>query len=106
MKSYSPEAQAQFTVESGWVKRMGLSIAESPFGGRVIRIREFSGLRFVDGVYAAQTRVPDHSHQQAVFCIALNGACAESFAGRVRSYEAMSIEFLPPYQNHSLNFQR
>jgi len=83
---------------------MDLNILESPFGGRVIKAREFSGLRLVDGVYAAQTKVPTHSHQQAVFCIALKGTCNEVFAGKVRAYEALTIEFLPPNQCHSLDF--
>jgi AraC family transcriptional regulator len=83
---------------------MDLSIKESPFGGRVIRSREFSGLRLVDGVYPAKTKVPKHSHQQAVFCIALKGMCSEMFAGKVRNYEALTIEFLPSDQCHSLDF--
>ena len=83
---------------------MDLSIAESPFGGSVIKMREFSGLRLVDGVYSARTKVPAHSHQQAVFCIALKGTCSESFAGKVREYEALTVEFLPPNQCHSLDF--
>jgi AraC family transcriptional regulator len=83
---------------------MELIIQESPFGGRVIRAREFSGLRLVDGVYSAKTKVPKHSHQQAVFCIALKGGCQEVFAGRVREYEALTVEFLPPGQCHSLDF--
>jgi len=85
---------------------MDLSIRESPFGGRVISSREFSGLRLVDGVYAAETRIPSHSHQQAVFCIALKGKCNEIYAGKVREYEALTIEFLPSNQCHSLNFPR
>ena len=79
-------------------------IHESPFGGRVIKMREFSGLRLVDGTYAAKTKVPNHSHQPAVFCIALKGACNESFAGKVRQYEALTVEFLPSNQCHSLDF--
>jgi AraC family transcriptional regulator len=85
---------------------MDLSILESPFGGRVIRTREFSGLRLVDGVYSAETRVPTHSHQQAVFCIALKGGCSEIYAGKLREYEALTVEFLPSNQCHSLNFPR
>ena len=83
---------------------MELSIQESPFGGRVIKMREFSGLHLVDGVYSAQTKVPNHSHQQAVFCIALKGACHEVFAGKLRQYEALTVEFLPSDHCHSLDF--
>jgi AraC family transcriptional regulator len=83
---------------------MEINIPESPFGGRVIKAREFSGLRLVDGVYTAKTKVPNHSHEQAVFCIALKGACSETFAGKLREYEALTVEFLPPGQCHSLDF--
>jgi AraC family transcriptional regulator len=83
---------------------MDMSIAESPFGGRVIKAQEFSGLRLVDGVYSAQTKVPTHSHQKAVFCIALKGACSETFVGKIREYEALTVEYLPSGQCHSLQF--
>ena len=83
---------------------MDLSIRQSPFWGHVIRTREFSGLRLVEGVYSGKTKVPRHSHQQAVFCIALNGVCNEAYASKLREYEAFTLEFLPPNQCHSLAF--
>jgi AraC family transcriptional regulator len=83
---------------------METSILESPFGGRIIKTRDFSGLRLADSVYSSKTKVPNHSHQQAVFCIALKGACSETFAGKIREYEALTVEFLPPDQCHSLDF--
>ena len=83
---------------------MNLTIRQSPFGGRVIKTREVSGLRLVDGVYSAKTKVPGHSHEQAVFCIALNGACNEVYASKIREYEAFTVEFLPSNQCHSLAF--
>jgi AraC family transcriptional regulator len=83
---------------------MEVRISESPFGGRVIAEREFSGLHLADGVYPAKSIVPSHSHERAVFCIALKGVCSEIYGGRRRDYEAFSIEFLPPNQSHSLNF--
>jgi AraC family transcriptional regulator len=83
---------------------MELIIQESPFGGRVITKHEFSGLRLVDGIYSARTKVPSHAHEQAVFCIALTGECSEVYAARVRKYEALTTEFLPSNQCHSLDF--
>ena len=73
-------------------------------GGRLLSERAVSGLHLTDGVYFANTRVPKHSHQYAVFCIALKGACRELFAGRVRHYEALSVQYLPSYQCHTLDF--
>jgi AraC family transcriptional regulator len=73
-------------------------------GSHVLGKREISGLCLVDGIYYAKTRIPNHSHEHAVFCIALKGACQELFAGRLRHYEALTVQFLPSYQCHSLDF--
>lgn len=83
---------------------MELSLQKSFSGGRVLSERDISGFYLIDGIYGAKTKVPNHSHEQAVFCIALKGACRESFAGRVRDYEALTVQFLPSYQSHSLDF--
>jgi len=83
---------------------MELRIQESSFRGHLIKTREIAGIRLVDGVFSAKTKVPKHSHQYAVFCVALTGMCSEVFAGKVRQYEASTIEFLPPGQCHSLAF--
>ena len=83
---------------------MELRIQESSFRGQIIQTCEFAGLRLVDGVYSAKTKVPRHSHPEAVFCVALTGTCHELFAGKMRQYEAATIEFLPPGQCHSLDF--
>ena len=83
---------------------MELGFQESRFGGHIIKSYESAGLRLVDGVYSAKTKVPKHSHQSAVFCVALTGICSEVFAGKVRQYEASTLEFLPPGQCHSLDF--
>ena len=83
---------------------MDLSLRHSPFGGRVIKTHEFSGLRLVEGAYSAKTKVPRHTHEQAVFCIALDGVCNEAFAGKLREYKPFTVEFLPSNQCHSLAF--
>src|SRR5437762_8195435 len=83
---------------------MNITIPESPYGGTVLTQHEFSGLRLVDGVYSANTKVPLHAHEQAVFCIALKGECHESYGGCVRSYEGLTVEFLPANQCHALDF--
>jgi hypothetical protein len=46
---------------------MDLGNRESPFGGSVLKTREVSGLHLADGVYSANTTVPSHAHQQALF---------------------------------------
>src|SRR5688572_11997219 len=83
---------------------MELRIQDGPFCGHITKTCEFAGLRLVDGVYAAKTKVPKHAHPYAVFCVALTGTCSEIFAGKVRQYEASTVQFLPPDQCHSLDF--
>ena len=80
------------------------NLQEGFSGGRLLSERAVSGLRLTDGIYFANTKVPNHSHEYAVFCIALKGACRELFAGRVRQYEALSVQYLPTYQCHTLDF--
>ena len=81
-----------------------VSTQERPFPGHTIKTCEFAGLRLADGVYSAKTKVPRHSHRYAVFCVGLTGMCNEVFAGKVRQYEALTVEFLPADQFHSLDF--
>jgi AraC family transcriptional regulator len=75
-----------------------------PFRGHIIKSCEFAGLRLVELAYPANTRVPKHSHQSAVFCVGLTGMCSEVFAGKVRQYETSTVQFLPPGQCHALDF--
>jgi AraC family transcriptional regulator len=96
---------AEIVYNGYWLNQvMALRIPESAFRGQIIKACEFAGLRLIDGVYSAKTKVPTHSHQNAVFCVALRGVCSEVFAGKVRQYEAATVEFLPPDQCHSLDF--
>ena len=83
---------------------MELNLQKSFSGSRILGERDISGFYLVDGIYDAKTKVPAHSHEQAVFCIALQGVCRESFAGRVRDYEPLTVQFLPSHQCHSLDF--
>lgn len=80
------------------------SVRQTLFSGRMTKSCEFAGLHLIDGVYSAKTKVPKHSHPYAVFCIGLTGMCNEVFAGKLRRYEALTLEFLPANQCHSLDF--
>jgi len=79
-------------------------VQERPLRGHILKTCEFAGLRLVDRVYSAQTKVPRHSHQYAVFCVGLTGSCSEIFAGKARQYQAWTVEFLPAEQCHALAF--
>ena len=73
-------------------------------GGEVVRSSEFAGLRLIDSIYRAKTKVPKHAHPNAVLCIGLTGMCRETFASRVRQYRRATVQFLPAGHSHALEF--
>ena len=77
-------------------------LTQSVFPSSVIRTRNVSGFQMMEGLYYANTKVPRHSHEQAVFCIALKGCCAEVYGREVREYRPLTVQFLPPNETHSL----
>ncbi len=81
---------------------MEMSLTQSIFPSRVIKTRDVSGFQMMEGLYYANTSVPRHSHEQAVFCIALKGRCAEIYGSEVREYQPLTVQFLPPHEAHSL----
>ena len=54
--------------------------------------------------FAPQQRVANHSHENAMFCMALRGVCTEFYGNKVRKYEPSVLSFLPANQTHSLAF--
>jgi AraC family transcriptional regulator len=83
---------------------MEAHFSHEDFPGDVIRSREVAGLSLLEGIYKPEARVPSHSHDEAFFCIALSGGCEETYAGRSRTYDLFSAEFLPANHSHSLTF--
>ena len=81
---------------------MEMSLTQSVFPSSVIKTRYVSGFQMMEGLYYANTSVPRHSHEQAVFCIALKGRCAEIYGSEVREYQPLTVQFLPPNETHSL----
>ena len=74
------------------------------FHGTVLKRWEFPGLLFMDATFAPNLRVPRHSHQQANFCMALQGICTEQFGRKTREYKPLTLDFLPPDNPHALRF--
>src|SRR5439155_17213883 len=75
---------------------------QSIFPSSVIQTRDVSGFQMMEGLYYANTKVATHSHEQAVFCLALKGRCAEVYGSEVREYQPLTVQFLPPNEAHSL----
>ncbi len=81
----------------------------------VIREGQISGLTLRDATYSSISKVSSeiggiatqrvactHFHQEAVFCVPLEGTCEELFAGSVRKYETFVSKYQPPNFDHSL----
>ncbi|MCA1626263.1 MAG: AraC family transcriptional regulator [Acidobacteria bacterium] len=54
--------------------------------------------------YAPYQKIPNHSHETAFFCMALEGFCSEIYRSKMRTYEPSFMSFLPPGETHSLKF--
>jgi len=56
--------------------------------------------------FAPNQKVAKHSHENAFFCMALQGVCAENYRREVRVYEPSALSFLPAGETHSLEFYK
>jgi len=56
--------------------------------------------------FAPNQKVAKHSHENAFFCMALQGVCAENYKRKVRVYEPSALSFLPAGETHSLEFYK
>lgn len=63
------------------------------------------GLIFDHASFASHQKVPNHAHENAMFCLALRGVCTEVYGKKVRVYKPSAWSFLPANQVHSLEFQ-
>src|SRR5262245_56970147 len=71
--------------------------------GKVIRREEVSGLVLEEVLDSARSKVPQHSHDSAYFCLALSGNCTERFGARTRECKALSWGFFPAGETHSFD---
>src|SRR5687768_16265211 len=62
------------------------------------------GLILDHASFACHQRIPPHAHENAMFCMALRGVCAETYVKKVRVYGPSVLSFLPANQMHSLEF--
>lgn len=62
----------------------------------------FSDFSLVESIYPSNIKVAAHVHEQANFCMAVEGGCTEVYAARKREYTPFTLEFLPPQQTHSI----
>jgi AraC family transcriptional regulator len=73
--------------------------------GAVLRSRSVAGFDLMEVSYPAGARILAHEHGRAVFCVALDGACAERYGSKAREFRAWTFSYLPPGDTHSLDFR-
>jgi AraC family transcriptional regulator len=81
---------------------MELRAADTHFLRTASFSRNVHGLFLSECRYAPGARIPRHSHENASFCLALQGGCTETFGGKRREYEFLTLQYLPADQEHSL----
>ena len=62
------------------------------------------GSSLIEALYPPRLRVSSHAHEQANFCIALQGTCSEFYGRKLREYRPLSLDFMPADHTHSLTF--
>lgn len=63
-------------------------------------------LTFDVASFAPNQKVATHSHENAFFCMALQGVCTESYGRKIRVYKPSVLSFLPAGETHSLEFYK
>ena len=70
--------------------------------GVISKKRNVSAFSLNEIEYSPGVLVSAHAHEDANFCMAVEGGCTEIYEHRTREYKPFSLGFLPPLQTHSL----
>jgi AraC family transcriptional regulator len=68
----------------------------------VRKSREVRGFLIGENLYPAGFQAPRHSHDTSQFCMALGGACTETYRQNTWEYNYLSLEYFPAGEVHSL----
>src|ERR1044071_6493245 len=72
--------------------------------GNITASREVSGFVLTDTTFAPSLRLPKHSHENAHFCLLLQGQFAERCNSGTLECKPMSVSFLSAGETHSDHF--
>lgn len=81
---------------------MEFTISDKELEGIISKKQVVSGFLLKELVYPPNTGIPRHNHEDANFCMAVEGGCTEIYGSKSRDYKPYSIGFLPVYCTHSL----
>jgi AraC family transcriptional regulator len=71
------------------------------FYGRIARTRRASGVSLTEAEYPPGFRTPRHVHDQAYFCVILEGVGRQTYGTRTRSLRPLTSYFCPAGEAHS-----
>src|SRR5262249_3361532 len=69
---------------------------------RVVRQEKLPGFALCDSYFVDEIVVPAHSHDQTHLTLILKGACYETYLGRTRALEPLTVTYFHPGESHSL----
>lgn len=78
----------------------GKYLASGAYFGAVAGRQQGNGLILSEVRHAAPRRLPEHSHEQAFFCVVLEGGYTERVGRRRERYEPLSVLFHAPELSH------
>jgi AraC family transcriptional regulator len=80
---------------------MSRNLLEGHYYGKSVLNLHANGLFLSECRYAPKTKVPEHSHKNPYFNVALEGSQDEDFGEGTRSYRAWTVAFHPAGEVHS-----
>jgi AraC family transcriptional regulator len=70
----------------------------------VVRSMRLEHLQFTETVYPAALKMASHTHENAYVSVVLQGAFAETIAGKTRECDSATVTFHPPAEGHAVDF--
>lgn len=89
-------------MEDSKINVMEFTISDKELEGIISRKQVVSSFLLNELVYSPNIEIPKHNHEDAIFCMAVEGGCSEIYGSKSRDYKPYSISFLPMYCTHSL----
>ncbi len=79
-------------------------LSNGHFHGKAISHREITGFRLIEAVYSPGFKTPEHSHQEAYFCLVLEGTSTQTYGRKTRIRSPLTTVFYPPGEVQSEQF--
>jgi AraC family transcriptional regulator len=84
---------------------MGSWLSRGQFFGSRLGCREVGGFTLTEYEYPPNIDLQRHGHEQAYFCLVLQGGYAENCGRKTRAYSPMTVTFHPAGEVHSDRFE-